>query len=67
MVNYVRTAKQAIVSNVVRRALGGRSRSGASRSDDFSRLNRTGPGTTTGTGHGAGKEILILIRHLHFR
>ena len=55
MVNYVRTAKQAIVSNVVKRALGGRSRLGNSRSDNFSRLNRTGPGTTTGTGHGAGK------------
>ena len=54
MVNYVRTAGQQIVNNVVRRALGGRSGVGNNTSD-FKNLNRVGKGSTRGVGHGAGQ------------
>ena len=54
MVNYVRTAGQQIVNNVVRRALGGRSGVGNNTSD-FQNLNRVGKGSTRGVGHGAGQ------------
>ena len=54
MVNYVRTAGQQIVSNVVKRALGGR-RGVGNNTSDFQNLNRVGKGSTRGVGHGAGQ------------
>ena len=54
MVNYVRTAGQQIVNNVVRRALGGR-RGVGNNTSDFQNLNRVGKGSTRGVGHGAGQ------------
>ena len=53
MTNYVRTMGQQIVSNVVKRAMGG----GSSSSDtsDYKKINRSGGGRTLGVGHGAGE------------
>jgi hypothetical protein len=56
MTNYVRTIGQQIVSNVVKRALGGRG-SGSNNSSDFKNLHRTGSTSTKGVGHGAGHDI----------
>ena len=56
MTNYVRTIGQQIVSNVVKRALGGRGR-GSNNSSDFNKLDRVGKSSTTGVGHGASAGV----------
>jgi hypothetical protein len=56
MTNYVRTFGQQIVSNVVKRALGGRGR-GSNNSSDFNKLDRVGKSSTTGVGHGASAGV----------
>jgi len=57
MTNYVRTAKQSIVSNIVKRAVsnltGGASSSSTS---DFSKLNRGGKGSINAAGLGGGES-----------
>jgi len=57
MTNYVRTAKQSIVSNIVKRAVsnltGGVSSSSTS---DFSKLNRGGKGSINAAGLGGGES-----------
>ena len=51
--SFVKTMGQNVVSNIVRRAMGG----GGSGSDtsDYKKLNRSGGGRTLGVGHGAGE------------
>jgi len=59
MVNYVRTGAQQIVSNIVKKAIGGGKRGSGNLSSAKS-LNRSGSSSTVAAGHGNGDSYKVL-------
>ena len=54
MTNYLKTTGKLLVSNVIKRAIGG-GRRGSGNSSEFSFSHRAGSSSTGAVGHGAGK------------